>query len=106
MQKLRNGAIHCFISQSSALKRRIRPPTLNSCTTISLQMVWLQKERSSILLSTCGAATFKLVRILVSSVEIETTSYSEIVHVLKDHFDPVVCYHAESVQNMKLHYVS
>ena len=48
-----------------------------------------EEKKPAILLSACGAATFKLVRTLVSSAEIETTSFSEIVQVLKDHFDPV-----------------
>ena len=47
------------------------------------------EEKKPAILSACGAATFKLVRIPVSSAEIETTSFSEIVQVLKDHFDPV-----------------
>ena len=49
-----------------------------------------EEKKRAILLSACGAATFKLVRTLVSSAEIETTSFSEIVQVLKDHFDPVL----------------
>ena len=47
------------------------------------------EEKKRVILSACGVATFKLVRTLVSSAEIEATSFSEIVQVLKDHFDPV-----------------
>ena len=48
-----------------------------------------EEKKRAIFLSACGAATFKLVRTLVSSAEIEITSFPEIVQVLKDHFDPV-----------------
>ena len=55
---------------------------------IAYDVVGEEKKRA-ILLSACGLTTFKLMRTLVSCAKIETTSFSEIVQVLKDHFDPV-----------------
>ena len=45
-------------------------------------------KKSSILLSACGAATYKLIRNLIAEDKLESTPYDEIVKVVKAHYDP------------------
>ena len=45
-------------------------------------------KKRSILLSACGATTYKIIRNLVEEDKLDTTSYEDIVKLVKDHFDP------------------
>ena len=45
-------------------------------------------RKRSILLSACGASTFKLIQNLVEKDKMNTTSFEDIVAKLKTHYDP------------------
>ena len=45
-------------------------------------------KKRSILLSACGASTFKLIQNLVEKDKVNTTSFEDIVAKLKTHYDP------------------
>ena len=45
-------------------------------------------KKRSILLSACGATTYKIIRNLVEETKLDTTSYDDIVELVKAHFDP------------------
>ena len=45
-------------------------------------------KKRSILLSACGATTYKIIRNLVEEDKLDTTSYDDIVKLVKAHFDP------------------
>ena len=48
--------------------------------------VTIADKKRSILLSVCGASTYKLIRNLVENLD--TTSYDDIVKLVKSHYDP------------------
>lgn len=45
-------------------------------------------KKRSILLSACGAATYKLIRNLIAEDKLESTPYEDIVKLVKAHYDP------------------
>ena len=45
-------------------------------------------KKSSILLSICGHQTFKLIRSLLKAQALETKSYSDLVKMVTDYYDP------------------
>ena len=45
-------------------------------------------KKRSILLSVCGATTYKVIRNLVQQDKLDTTSYADIVKLVKEHYDP------------------
>ena len=46
------------------------------------------EKKRAILLSACGPATFKLIRSLIGAEVLATTSYTDIVARMKEHYDP------------------
>jgi len=46
------------------------------------------EKKRSILLSACGPATYKLIRSLVETGTLETTSYADIVKLVKAYYEP------------------
>ena len=46
------------------------------------------EKKRAILLSACGPATFKLIRSLLGAEQVATTSCTDIVARMKEHYDP------------------
>lgn len=46
------------------------------------------RKKRSILVSVCGAITFKLVRTFVGEDKLDSTSYDKIVKQVQSHYDP------------------
>ena len=49
--------------------------------------VTLEDKKRSILLSVCGLQTYKVIRNLVDDTKMNSTSYDEIVNVVKSYYD-------------------
>ena len=47
-----------------------------------------EAKKRAILLSACGASTFKLIRSLVDTGKLNSTSYKDLVELVKNHYDP------------------
>ena len=45
-------------------------------------------KKRAILLSACGASTYKLLKTLVAPAELTTTSFAELVQLAKEHYTP------------------
>lgn len=45
-------------------------------------------KKRAILLSACGASTFKLIRSLVETGKLNSTPYKDLVELVKNHYDP------------------
>ena len=49
--------------------------------------VTAEEKKRSILLSACGAQTYKVIRNLVDDTKLDSTSYEEIVKLVRSHYD-------------------